>query len=88
MKSEASYDAIPERRSANYKPNVWKYDFIQSLNATKFDEEEHKNRAENLKEEVKLMFAKSMEVLAKLELIDIFMKLGLSILLRRKSWKL
>ncbi|KAI9169918.1 hypothetical protein LWI28_019488 [Acer negundo] len=51
-------------------------------------EEEHKNRAENLKEEVKLMFAKSMEVLAKLELIDIFMKLGLSILLRRKSWKL
>ncbi|TXG57112.1 hypothetical protein EZV62_018425 [Acer yangbiense] len=84
MKSEASYDAIPERRSANYKPNVWKYDFIQSLNATKFDEEEHKNRAEKLKEEVKLMFAKSMEVLAKLELIDIFMKLGLSILFEKE----
>ena len=43
-------------------------------------EEEHKNRAEKLKEEVKLMFGKSMEVLAKLELIDILMKLGLSIL--------
>ncbi|KAK3222100.1 hypothetical protein Dsin_009125 [Dipteronia sinensis] len=47
-------------------------------------EEEHKNRAEKLKEEVKLMFAKSIEVLAKLELIDIVMKLGLSILFEKE----
>ncbi|KAK2635506.1 hypothetical protein Ddye_030298 [Dipteronia dyeriana] len=87
MESEASYDAIPERRSANYNPNIWKYDFIQSLNATKFDEEEHKNRAEKLKEEVKLMFAKSMEALPKLELIDIFMKLGLSILFEKEIFE-
>ncbi|KAK1583777.1 hypothetical protein Q3G72_026822 [Acer saccharum] len=79
MKSEASSNTISERRSANYKPNIWKYDFIQSLN-----EEEHKNRAEKLKEEVKLMFAKSMEVLSKLEPVDILMKLGLSILFEKE----
>ncbi|TXG47435.1 hypothetical protein EZV62_026729 [Acer yangbiense] len=84
MKSEASSNTVLERRSANYKPNVWKYDFIQSLPVTIFDEEEHKNRAEKLKEEVKLMFGKSMEVLAKLELIDILMKLGLSILFEKE----
>ncbi|KAK3198829.1 hypothetical protein Dsin_022244, partial [Dipteronia sinensis] len=84
MKSEASFDTIPERRSANYKPNIWNYDFIQSLNVTIFDEVEHKNRAEKLKEEVKLMFAKSMGVLAKLELVDILMKLGLSILFEKE----
>ncbi|KAK1549004.1 hypothetical protein Q3G72_015945 [Acer saccharum] len=49
-----------------------------------YQEEEHKNRAEKLKEEVKLMFAKSMEVLAKLELVDILMKLGLSILFEKE----
>ncbi|KAK4858806.1 hypothetical protein QYF36_022337 [Acer negundo] len=85
MKSEASSDTITERRSANYKPNVWKYDFIQSLNTTIFDEEEDKNRqAEKLKQEVKLMFGKSMEVLAKLEFIDILLKLGLSILFEKE----
>ncbi|KAK3207118.1 hypothetical protein Dsin_021164 [Dipteronia sinensis] len=60
---------MPETRSANYKPN----------------EEEDKNRQpEKLKEEVKLMFGKSMEVLAKLEFIDILMKLGLSILFEKE----
>ncbi|KAH7568888.1 hypothetical protein JRO89_XS06G0067700 [Xanthoceras sorbifolium] len=84
MKPEASDTIPPRRRSANYKPNVWEYDFIQSL-ATNFDEEEHKSRAEELKEKVvKMMFAKSVEVLAKLELIDMLMKLGLSILLEKQ----
>ncbi|KAK1557298.1 hypothetical protein Q3G72_021994 [Acer saccharum] len=69
MKSEASSDTMPERRSANYKPN----------------EEEDKNRqAEKLKEEVKLMFGKSVELLAKLVFIDILMKLGLSILFEKE----
>ncbi|KAL5841600.1 hypothetical protein ACOSQ3_012203 [Xanthoceras sorbifolium] len=43
-------------------------------------------RAAELKEKVvKLMFAKSVEVLAKLEIIDMLMKLGLSILLEKQS---
>ncbi|KAK4858837.1 hypothetical protein QYF36_022774 [Acer negundo] len=84
MKSEASSNTVLERRSANYKPNVWEYDYIQSIHVTIFDEEEHKERAAKLKEEVKLMFGKSMEVLAKLELIDILMKLGLSILFEKE----
>jgi len=29
-------DMRQERRSANYKPNIWKYDFLQSL-SSKYD---------------------------------------------------
>ncbi|TXG47445.1 hypothetical protein EZV62_026739 [Acer yangbiense] len=69
MKSEAGSNTMPERQSANYKPN---------------EEEDMNRQAEKLKEEVKLMFGKSMEVLAKLEFIDILMKLGLSILFEKE----
>ncbi|KAL5772376.1 hypothetical protein ACOSQ2_012300 [Xanthoceras sorbifolium] len=45
-------------------------------------------RATELKEKVvKLMFAKLVEVLAKLEIIDMLMKLGLSILLEKQCWE-
>ena len=30
MKSQ-TFDRIHERRSANYKPNIWNYDYLQSL---------------------------------------------------------
>lgn len=32
MNSKAC-NVIPPRQSANYKPNIWKYDFIQSLHS-------------------------------------------------------
>ncbi|KAE8670582.1 Alpha-farnesene synthase [Hibiscus syriacus] len=69
-------DAIQERRSANYKPTIWKYDFLQSLRS-QYDGEEYKLRAEKLTEHVKAMFVEAQEELAKLELIDIITKLGL-----------
>ncbi|OMO64933.1 hypothetical protein COLO4_31678 [Corchorus olitorius] len=74
--SEA-FGVIQQRRSANYKPNIWKYDFLQSL-SSKYDGEEYKRRADNLKQSVKAMFDEAGEELAKLELIDMIRKLGLS----------
>ncbi|KAK2644467.1 hypothetical protein Ddye_019662 [Dipteronia dyeriana] len=70
---------VPERQSAHYKPNIWKYDFLQSL-TSKYDEEEeyYRSRAEKLKEDVQHLFVEAVEVLAKLELIDTIKKLGLS----------
>ncbi|KAK4857921.1 hypothetical protein QYF36_008232 [Acer negundo] len=78
MNSEVR-NMAPERQSAHYKPNIWKHDFLQSL-TSKYDEEEeyYRSRAEKLKEDVKHLFVEAVEVLAKLELIDTIMKLGLS----------
>ncbi|TXG47437.1 hypothetical protein EZV62_026731 [Acer yangbiense] len=54
------------------------------INLISIEEEDKNRQAEKLKEEVKLMFGKSMELLAKLEFIDILMKLGLSILFEKE----
>ncbi|CAI0407038.1 unnamed protein product [Linum tenue] len=65
------------RRSANYKPNIWEYGFLQSLSAT---DQTLRNtlRAEKLKEEAKFLFAEAADdLVAKLELIDSVRKLGL-----------
>ncbi|KAF7848704.1 hypothetical protein BT93_L1721 [Corymbia citriodora subsp. variegata] len=71
-------DPIHQRRSANYKPNIWKYHFLQSLN-NKFDQKEGiEERVKRLVEDVKPMIAKAVDPLAKLELIDEMRKMGLS----------
>ncbi|KAK8664834.1 hypothetical protein V6N13_084607 [Hibiscus sabdariffa] len=85
LNSEAS-DMIQPRRSANYKPSIWKYDFLQSL-LTKYDGVEYKLRAEELRENVKAMFVEAQEELAKLELIDIIRKLGLGDLFAEETQK-
>ncbi|KAK8524382.1 hypothetical protein V6N12_029248 [Hibiscus sabdariffa] len=85
LNSEAS-DVIQPRRSANYKPNIWKYDFLQSL-LSKNDGLEYKLRAEELRENVKAMFVEAQEELAKLELIDIIRKLGLGDLFAEETQK-
>ncbi|KAI9198143.1 hypothetical protein LWI28_010966 [Acer negundo] len=78
MNSEVCNMIPDQRQSAHYKPNIWKFDFLQSLNS-KYEEEEYcKSRAEKLKEDVKQLFVEAFEVLSKLELIDSLMKLGLS----------
>ncbi|XP_050230448.1 alpha-farnesene synthase-like [Mercurialis annua] len=66
-----------ERRSANYKPNIWKYDFLQSLSTT-FDEEKFKTEADYLKEEAKHFFVETVDLQAKLQLIDCIIKVGLA----------
>ncbi|KAK9267090.1 hypothetical protein L1049_009508 [Liquidambar formosana] len=82
MKAEAS-DMMHQRRSANYKPTIWKFDFLQSL-TSQYDGEEYKMQAEKLKENVNCMFDVSVDQLAKLELIDSIRKLGLANLFKEE----
>ncbi|KAK2990982.1 hypothetical protein RJ640_005464 [Escallonia rubra] len=69
-------DQSPQRRSANYKPNIWKCHLLQSL-TTDYHEEKYETHAQKLKEDVKRIFAETLDLLAKLELIDSIGKLGL-----------
>ncbi|KAK3433327.1 hypothetical protein EUGRSUZ_D00859 [Eucalyptus grandis] len=71
-------DQMHQRRSANYKPNIWNYDFLQSLSSKHDLKEGIKERMEGLVEEVKPMLSEAVDSLAKLELIDCMTKLGLS----------
>ncbi|RXH86024.1 hypothetical protein DVH24_017077 [Malus domestica] len=67
---EASY-LINQRRSANYKPNIWKNDFLDQSLISKYDGDEYRKLSEKLIEEVKIYIsAETMDLVAKLELID------------------
>ncbi|PQM36822.1 (E E)-alpha-farnesene synthase isoform X2 [Prunus yedoensis var. nudiflora] len=78
MKSQAS-SLIHERRSANYKPNIWKYGFLESLNS-KYDGDDYTRQSEKLIEDVRnhMMFVETEDLIAQLELIDSIGKLGLT----------
>ncbi|XP_019451533.1 PREDICTED: alpha-farnesene synthase-like [Lupinus angustifolius] len=65
------------RRSANYKPNIWKHGFLHSL-PTKYDKEESAMQLVRLLIEVKGIFVEKSEVLQKLELVDWIQKLGVA----------
>ncbi|KAJ9690150.1 hypothetical protein PVL29_012680 [Vitis rotundifolia] len=68
---------ISQRRSANYKPNIWKYDCVQSL-TSEYMGETNTRQVEQLKGEVRRVFVEVVEPLAKLEFIDSIKKLGLA----------
>lgn len=70
-------DQSMQRRSANYQPNIWKYDQLQSL-ASGYQDEKYGAQSQQLKQEVDCLFAETVNTLAKLELIDSIQKLGLS----------
>nr|ADP37190.1 sesquisabinene B synthase [Santalum album] len=70
-------DSSVVRRSANYPPNLWDYEFLQSLGDQCTVEEKHLKLADKLKEEVKSLIKQTMEPLAKLEFIDTVRRLGL-----------
>ncbi|XVF15081.1 hypothetical protein REPUB_Repub09cG0118500 [Reevesia pubescens] len=65
------------RRSANYHPPIWKYDYIQSLKSDYLGES-CKERAIRLVGEVRMMLDQVMDPLEKLELLDSLQRLGLS----------
>nr|QWB49548.1 terpene synthase 17 [Aquilaria sinensis] len=69
------------RRSANYKPNIWNFDLLQSLggNYGCDGNDDYRRHVENLKEKLKVMFseARGDEVVV-LELVDSLRKMGLS----------
>nr|QGX02122.1 sesquiterpene synthase 1-2 [Tripterygium wilfordii] len=76
LKSRAS-DPFQQRRSANYKPNIWSHEFLQSL-SNNYDEEQYRSQFGELKEHVKRLFIDADDLLSKLELIDSIKKLGLA----------
>nr|ACC94157.1 alpha-farnesene synthase [Pyrus pyrifolia] len=81
---EASY-LINQRRSANYKPNIWKNDFLDQSLISKYDGDEYRKLSEKLIEEVKIYIsAETMDLVAKLELIDSVRKLGLANLFEKE----
>ncbi|KAL0357022.1 UNVERIFIED_CONTAM: (-)-alpha-terpineol synthase [Sesamum calycinum] len=70
----------PPRRSGNYGPSLWDFDYIQSL-ITQYAEERYLRRASELKVEVKKMLVQEKElstVEELLGLIDDLQRLGVS----------
>ncbi|TYI63730.1 hypothetical protein E1A91_D09G036500v1 [Gossypium mustelinum] len=65
------------RRSANYHPPTWEYDYIQSLKSDYLGES-FNEQAIRLLGEVRMMLEKVMDPFEKLELIDTLQRLGLS----------
>nr|QYL01201.1 terpene synthase 11 [Stevia rebaudiana] len=72
---------ITTRRSANYAPSLWSYDFIQSL-SSKYTGEKYESRSRTLKAVVTRMICKENEMmenpLSILNLIDDLQRLGIS----------
>nr|WBW04461.1 terpene synthase [Ficus pandurata] len=66
------------RKSANYQPSFWHFDFIQSL-GSEYGLEEYTRQANDLKEVTRAMLEKVTGALAQLELIDTLQRLGISI---------
>ncbi|RWR93521.1 Geraniol synthase, chloroplastic [Cinnamomum micranthum f. kanehirae] len=71
-----TYSTTVPRRSGNYKPSIWDYDFVQSL-GTGYKVEAHGTRVEKLKEVVKHLLKETDSSLAQIELIDKLHRLGL-----------
>ncbi|XP_042033249.1 (+)-bornyl diphosphate synthase, chloroplastic-like [Salvia splendens] len=65
------------RRSGNYQPSLWDFNYIQSLN-TPYKEEWHLNREAELIVQVKILLKEKLEFVQQLELIDDLKYLGLS----------
>ncbi|KAK4572333.1 hypothetical protein RGQ29_030676 [Quercus rubra] len=75
--SKISNSSTTLRRSANYQPTDWHYDFIQSLR-NEYTGESCTRQNNMLKEQVRMMPHKVVDPLGQLELIDILQRLGIS----------
>ncbi|XP_043725700.1 alpha-farnesene synthase-like [Telopea speciosissima] len=73
-----NHDGAKERRTGNYKPNIWDSDFVQSIH-NKFSGETYKRRVEKQKDYVRQMLINNKEMvpLAQLHLIHDLQRLGL-----------
>ncbi|KAH7855248.1 hypothetical protein Vadar_022873 [Vaccinium darrowii] len=67
--SPKTYDEKIVRRSANYQPLIWDYDYVQSL-SSKYVGDKCARRAAKLKEDVKIMLNKVVDPMDGLEMID------------------
>nr|QNC49795.1 terpene synthase 13 [Leucophyllum frutescens] len=71
---------VVDRRSGNYKPPLWDFDYVQSLNSG-YKEEKYSRRASELKAQVELLIEEltlSRPAVELLELIDNLQRLGIS----------
>ncbi|KAJ4980365.1 hypothetical protein NE237_031202 [Protea cynaroides] len=77
--NSVSSDNAQKRRTANYNPNIWDYDFVQSIQS-KFVGDNYQRRAEKLKEDVRhtlIINKNEMVTLTQLDFIDDLQRLGL-----------
>ncbi|XP_061340874.1 myrcene synthase, chloroplastic-like [Gastrolobium bilobum] len=65
------------RRSANFQPSIWHYDYIQSLRS-EYTEEKYSKQSKVLKEEVRVMLCQVVDHVEQLEMIDVLQRLGVS----------
>ncbi|KAJ0018634.1 hypothetical protein Pint_11399 [Pistacia integerrima] len=65
------------RRSANYQPSIWGFDYIQSLKS-EYVGESCAKRVKQLKKDVRLMLDTVVDPLHQLELVDDLQRLGIS----------
>ncbi|KAG6675448.1 hypothetical protein I3842_15G102200 [Carya illinoinensis] len=70
-------DSTIVRRSANYHPTIWHYDYIQSIRS-EYVGELFTQKIDKLKGEVTMMFHKVVDPIKQLELIDTLQRLGVS----------
>lgn len=74
--------SVDQRRSANYKPNIWENTFLQSLPTIGCHDESEERQVQKLVEDVKKLLKEAIDdgddELAQLELISSITKLGLS----------
>ncbi|KAF4380246.1 hypothetical protein F8388_024539 [Cannabis sativa] len=70
-------NAIIDRRSANFEPSIWSFDYIQSL-TSQYKGEPYTSRVKKLERDVKKMLVEMENSLAQLELIDTLQRLGIS----------
>ncbi|CAA0836098.1 Tricyclene synthase- chloroplastic [Striga hermonthica] len=78
-KAVASVPTVAQtrRRSGNYKPPLWDFDFIQSL-TTEYKEEKHSKRVTELVTQANKLLDEKMGPIQQLELIDDLSRLGIS----------
>ncbi|KAJ0081036.1 hypothetical protein Patl1_10180 [Pistacia atlantica] len=65
------------RRSANYQPSIWSFDYVQSLKS-EYVGESWAQRVKKLKKDVRLMLDTMVDPLHQLELVDDLQRLGIS----------
>ncbi|XP_030935776.1 myrcene synthase, chloroplastic-like [Quercus lobata] len=75
--SKISNSPTALRRSANYQPTDWHYNYIQSLR-NEYTGESCTRQNNMLKEQVRMMLHKVVDPIEQLELIDILQRLGIS----------
>ncbi|XP_027348219.1 tricyclene synthase EBOS, chloroplastic-like [Abrus precatorius] len=69
---------VSQRKSANYQPNLWNYDFLQSLKHD-YADVKYEDMARKMQEEVRSMIRdENAEIWTALELIEDVKRLGLS----------